>query len=287
MTIIDSIFDGLLGYEKLMLICGFILFVFALLAITLMIVQRRNFKMALTLIVFAIMLMGFPGIQSIKFSQDMAELNLLRSQPAPATDPAQQHDNRELLGNLQQRAANNPQLLAQVSDGYRAIGEVDKAYDLASAVLKDKPSAAVQTTLIPVLTAKLNHVQDAPSGASPPTTPETPSAASVMIDHVPAPLTADVAAATPAAPIPVPEGVGSARPAVVPDSSKQREIAKVAAQLQSVAAPLPAASHVALANAYVKLGEPQKAKTNVELARRLDPHVRLNATLQRTLQPGH
>ena len=36
--------DKLLGYEKLMLVCGFVLFVFALGVITVMIVQWRNFK---------------------------------------------------------------------------------------------------------------------------------------------------------------------------------------------------------------------------------------------------
>lgn len=67
-----NVFDGLLGY---------ILFVFALAAITVMIVQRRDFKMARLLIIFAIVLMGFPGIQAVKFSRDTVELNRIRTQP--------------------------------------------------------------------------------------------------------------------------------------------------------------------------------------------------------------
>ena len=39
-----NIVDGLLGFGKLMLVCGFILFVFTLAAITVMIVQRRDPK---------------------------------------------------------------------------------------------------------------------------------------------------------------------------------------------------------------------------------------------------
>ncbi|WP_426688230.1 hypothetical protein [Rhodanobacter ginsengiterrae] len=64
MSILDSIFDGLPGYEKLMLICGFILFVFALAAITVMIVQRRDLKMVM--------------------------VDSLRAQPTAPTDPQQQ-----------------------------------------------------------------------------------------------------------------------------------------------------------------------------------------------------
>lgn len=263
-----NLFDGLLGYEKLMLICGFTLFVFALLAITLLIVFKRNIIAAMGLIVLAIVLMGFPGIQSVKFSKDVVELDRIRAAPDAPGDPAQRQQAQQTLADLQQRAADNPQLLAQVSDGYRAIGDVDKAYDLANTVLKDKPSAAVQKTLIPVLTAKLNQVQDTPSEV-PPMPPSAPSIS-----------------AGPTQPAPAPPATGSTHTAVAPASGRQREISKLVEQLQSVAAPLPAASRVALANAYVKLGEPQKVKTNIEQARRLDPHVRLNPALQRALQPA-
>ncbi|HVC15715.1 MAG TPA: tetratricopeptide repeat protein [Rhodanobacter sp.] len=298
MSAINSIFDGLLGYEKLMLICGFILFVFALLAITVMIVQRRDFKAAVLLIVIAIVLMGFPGIQAVKFSQGMVELDRIRAQPNAPTDPAQKQQDQQTLSDLQQRAGDNPQLLARVSDGYRAIGDVNKAYDLASSVLHDKPSAAVQQTLIPVLTAKLNQVQGTPpsaptpSGAAPAaaTSGGTVNAAPVAAAPA-APVAGGIAAAAPAAAPAglVTGGFAAAAPAAAPPtppvtSAKRREIADIASQLQTVAAPLPAASHVALANAYVKLGEPQKAKTNVEQARRLDPRLRLSPLLERTLR---
>ncbi|MDE2154829.1 MAG: hypothetical protein KGJ32_02885 [Xanthomonadaceae bacterium] len=273
----DGIFDGLLGYERLMLICGFVLFVFALLAITVMIVQRRDFKAAVLLIVVAIVLMGFPGIQAVKFSHGMVELDRIRAQPN-APDPAQQQQDRQLLGDLQQRAGDNPQLLARVSDGYRAIGEVNKAYDLASSVLRQKPPAEVQQTLIPVLTAKLDQVQQAaaPSGASP---PAAKAAGSGVTAAVPA------TAPPPHAPV----TIAAAAPASGPPpaaSARRREIADIASQLQAVAAPLPAASHVALANAYLKLGDPRKAQTNVAQARKLDPRVRLGPALERALSPA-
>ena len=251
-----NVFDGLYGYEKLMLICGFILFVFALAAITVMIVQRRDFKMAMGLIVFAIVLMGFPGIQAVKFSQDTVELDRIRAQPQAPADPAQKQQAERTLASLEQRAADNPQLQAQVSDGYRAIGEVDKAYDLASSVLREKPSAQVQATLVPVLTAKLNQVQAAVPIAVPPPAASAP------------------AAAPPAAP--------------AANVDRQREIATIASQLQSTAAPLPAASHAALAKAYVVLGQPRQAQASVEAARRIDPNVKINAAVLRAARTdGH
>jgi hypothetical protein len=271
-----NIFDGLYGYEKLMLLCGLILFVFALAAITVMIVQRRDFKMAMALIVLAIVLMGFPGIQAVKFSQDTVELDRIRTQPQAPTDPAQKQQAQQALSNLEQRSAGNPQLQAQVSDGYRAIGEVDKAYRLAQSVLHEKPSAQVQATLVPVLTAKLNQVQaGAPIAAPPP-------AAAASAPPAAAPAGTGSVAATPA-PAPAPSAPAATTPV---DSARQHQIAEIARQLQSTAAPLPAASHAALAKAYVVLGQPQKAQANVDAARRIDPNIRINAAVLRAARTG-
>lgn len=271
-----NVFDGLYGYEKLMLLCGLILFVFALAAITVMIVQRRDFKMAMALIVLAIVLMGFPGIQAVKFSQDTVELDRIRTQPQAPTDPAQKQQAQQALSNLEQRSAGNPQLQAQVSDGYRAIGEVDKAYRLAQSVLHEKPSAQVQATLVPVLTAKLNQVQaGAPIAAPPP-------AAAASAPPAAAPAGTGSVAATP-----VPAPAPSAPTATTPvDSARQHQIAEIAKQLQSTGAVLPAASHAALAKAYVVLGQPQKAQANVDAARRIDPNIRINAAVLRAARTG-
>lgn len=282
-----SIFDGLYGYEKLMLICGFILFVFALAAITVMIVQRRDFKMATVLIIFAIVLMGFPGIQAIKFSQDTVELDRLRAQPTAPTDPVQQQHSAQTLSAIEKRATGNPQLQAQVADGYRAIGEVDKGYQLAQSLLQKKQSAQVQATLVPVLTAKLNQVQaDAPIAPSVP----APAESSSTSGAAPAPPTA-TAAGTPASTGTVaaaaladePAPTRGLRPA---DSRKQREIAAIAKQLQGTGAPLPAASHAALAKAYVVLGQPQRAQTNVDAALRLNPNIKINAAVLHAARMG-
>lgn len=283
MTVFNSVFDGLYGYEKLMLICGFILFVFALAAITVMIVQRRDFKMAMGLIVFAIVLMGFPGIQAVKFSQDTVELDRIRTQPRAPTDPAQKQQAQQVLADLERRAADNPQLQAQVSDGYRAIGEVDKAYDLAKSVLREKPSAQVQATLVPVLTAKLNQVQANAPIAAPPPAASVPSAATSTAVATMAPAgSASVAAAPPAAPAPAPAALAP----TPTDSARRHQIAEIATQLQSTDVALPAASHAALAKAYVVLGQPQKAQANVEAARRIDPNIRINPNVLRAARTG-
>ena len=286
MTILDSIFDGLLGYEKMMLICGFVLFVFALLAITVMIVQRRDFKMAMALIILAIVLMGFPGIQAVKFSQDTVELDRIRAQPTAPTDPAQQQQSAKTLNSIEERAADNPQLQAKVADAYRAIGEVDKGYQLAQSVLQQQPSAQVQATLVPVLTAKLNQVQAAAPIAAPPPSPLPQSPASAASSATAGAATIGPPMAT-GAPASAATAVGStATEAVAVDTARQREIAAIARQLQGTGVSLPAASHAALAKACVVLGQPRKAQANVDAAFKLNPNIKINAAVLHAARMG-
>lgn len=162
-----GIFDGLRGYEKLMLVCGFVLFLFALAVIGLMIAQRRDFAMVLPLIVLAIVLMGFPGIQAVKFSKGVVEIDRIRTQPPAATpDPQQVQQHARTLASVAARAAGDSTLLAKVADGYRAIGDLDKAYGLARSVLAHQPPLAVHALLVPVLAAKLEQATAALIGAT-------------------------------------------------------------------------------------------------------------------------
>lgn len=269
-----NIFDGLYGYEKLMLVCGFTLFVFALVAITVLIVKNRDFKAAMGLFVFAILLMGFPGIQAVKISHDMVELDNIRQQPQAPTSPAQQQQAQDLLANLEERAAStsNPQLQAKVADGYRAIGNVDKAYQLAQPLLRQPLPAQVRDTLVPVLTAKLDQILASKPVATAPASGDAiignGSNAAISSAHKAERGTVGGAEAAPPPPAAVPTTL-----------DRQRELATVASQLQSTGVPLPAASHVALAKAYSTLGRPQQAQSNVEAARRLDPTIRINPTV--------
>jgi hypothetical protein len=163
----DTLFDGLFGYERVMLLCGVVLFVFTLVLIGILVAQRRKFLPAIALLVVAIVLIGFPGIQTVKFSQDMVELDRIRAQAVATTDPAQHQQAVQTLDSLEQRAAGNPQLEAKVADGYRAVGDVDKAYEIAQSVLSGDPSSATRQTLVPVLTAKLRQSTPAQPGAAP------------------------------------------------------------------------------------------------------------------------
>jgi Tfp pilus assembly protein PilF len=67
---------------------------------------------------------------------------------------------------------------------------------------------------------------------------------------------------------------------------KQHEIVDISSQVQDTGATLPAASHAALAKAYVMPGQPQKAQANVDAALKLNPNIRINAAVLHAARMG-
>ena len=263
MNIIGSIFERLIGYEKLMPISGLILFVFTLVAVAVLLAHRRDFKMAMVLIVFSIVLMAFPSTQATRFNDDMGEIDNIRAQPTAPTDPSQKVAAQVALENLAQRAGGNPQLLAKISDRYRAIGEVHKAYQLALSLLDNDPLAPVRSTLVPVLTAELNEVEAAAS---------IPIPAAIPCSLSPATCSPDA----------------TATPAATPTATAvtQKQIATIAIKLQNTGAAPLAASHAALAKVYV-VGQPKQAQANVDAALRLDAGIKINASFLHAAMAGN
>lgn len=162
------VFEGLLGHERMMLVCGAIAFVFALAIIGVMVAQRRNFLPATVVLVFAVVLMGFPGIKAVQFSKDMVSLETLRAQPPEvALQPEAREEYARTLAQIERRAGDDPVLRAKVADGFRVIGETERAFALADDVLQAQPSAEARDVLVPVLTERLEEAVP----ADPTTTP--------------------------------------------------------------------------------------------------------------------
>jgi hypothetical protein len=244
---IASLFEGLYGYEALMLVCGFALFIVGVVAIVVLLTQKRDIKTGIYVVGAAVVLMGFPGIQAVKVGNGMVELDRIIQQPAVAQSADEKAQAQALLDNLRSRTADDPAVQAKVAAGYSAIGDTDTAYNIANRLLKTKASPAVQQVLAPVLVARLNQLQRA----------------------------------SPAAPANN-ESVAAAPPA---GNANLQATEQAAAQLQSMSAALPASSHIALARAFVRLGQKDHAKASVDAARKVDPAVDLSPVLRANTQP--
>lgn len=244
---IASIFTGLYGYESLMLVCGLLLFLVGVVAIVVLLAQKRDVKAGLYVVGAAVVLMGFPGIQAVKVGNGIVELDRIIQQPAAAQSADEKAQAQVVLDNLRSRTTDDPTVQAKVAAGYNVIGDTDTAYTIADGLLGKTASPAVQQTLEPVLVARLDQLQ---------------------------------AGAPPAGP--VNKGIAPAPPAA---RANLQATEKVAAQLQSMSARLPASSHIVLARAYARLGQPERAQASVNAALKLDPRVPVSPALRDATQP--
>ncbi|GAB3378505.1 hypothetical protein [Lysobacter fragariae] len=167
MEMLNAMFDGLFAYELMMLICGAVLLGFATILISAMVLQKRSCLPATALMAIAVSLMLIPGINALRFGHELSILDALRSQPFVALDAMQKQQFTAAIAAVEKRSGNNLRLRAQVADGYRLVGSVEKGYVIAQSVLRERPSREVQAMLVPVLTAQLENVTPRDSQATP------------------------------------------------------------------------------------------------------------------------
>src|SRR5215510_13369899 len=69
-----TLFDGLYGYEIVMLVLGSVLFIALLTALVMLIARGRSFGKLLPFFALPIVMIGFPGLKSIEVSKDGLKL---------------------------------------------------------------------------------------------------------------------------------------------------------------------------------------------------------------------
>lgn len=123
-----KLFDGLLGFEIILLVLGILFFV-TLLGILLIHVRRQtDTKSVLPFFVLAVAMIAFPGIQSIKFSNDGAEIQKeteeLKQDP---TDPARKEELRRSVAELEARPSRSAETSLILARARFALGDTLEA----------------------------------------------------------------------------------------------------------------------------------------------------------------
>jgi hypothetical protein len=150
-SVFKSLFEGLRGYEILMVVLGTLFFIVLLVRLMR---TRDNYGGLIAFFLLAIVMIGYPSIQKIKYDNGVVEIDKIGSGEVPApTDAAGRASVAETLAFVEQRAP-TPITQARVAAVYQRIGDETKAYDIAQKVAPGA-SAEVATTLAPIFTAKL------------------------------------------------------------------------------------------------------------------------------------
>lgn len=123
-----NIFEGLKSYEIVLLIMGVLLFLTLLFVLIYLISQKRPYKGLLLFFVFPIIMVGFPGIQKIKFDKGVIEIETLTAKVEQ--DPTNVEVKNQLevqLKAIGNRSVSKPSTLKIMEKAYMAVGDTPKA----------------------------------------------------------------------------------------------------------------------------------------------------------------
>lgn len=162
-----NFFDGLYGYEVIMLGMGVILFIVAVWLLIRTALKGGSIVGPLAILPFVVIFAGYPSIQSIKFGDGVTEVQKISRVGLAADATAEQKAAAEKqIADVEQRAT-TPQLQVAVANAWRRLGNLDKAYQVAQKVNAEKPSEQITKALVPIYTEKLDQtVAAAPTSQS-------------------------------------------------------------------------------------------------------------------------
>ncbi len=129
-----SLFEGLFIYEIVFLVLGVLFFLVLLFILVYFVVKNRRIKWLVPLFLISFTMIGFPGIQKIKFENGMLEIE--RSTQKVEQNPGDSAAKKELankLSKIENRPVLNPLTIKKLEKAFTVIGDTRKA-----TILKDK-----------------------------------------------------------------------------------------------------------------------------------------------------
>ena len=140
----DTIFEGMRGFEMILMGMGVLLFIVLLFGLAVYLVKGRPLKYLLPSFLLPIVMIGFPGIQKVKFMN--AQIELRETVAALQENP----DDTEALAKLEEQVAVleqtenlQPETLVDLAEAHIAQGDTAIAQEYVTTALKQAPDVVV------------------------------------------------------------------------------------------------------------------------------------------------
>lgn len=139
------VFDGLYSYEKVMLMCGVILFLILAFGLVVFLIKGKSTAPLLPFLLVSVVMIGFPAVQKINFDKASAELE--RQQLAVEQRPNDAMAREALAKTVEKvaiRPSEDPRVLLRLATANEALGRREQAavqLDRALQIRPDLPEA--------------------------------------------------------------------------------------------------------------------------------------------------
>jgi hypothetical protein len=143
-----NLFEGLFLYEIVLLFLGVLLFLVLVFVLVYYVLKKRAIKGLLFFFSIPIIMIGFPGIQKVKFDNGVVEIEKgtekMEQNPSDTTGRSALRTN---IAELEKRPVSSPGILVNVARAHAAAGDTLKALTYVDSALKANPGFQEALTL--------------------------------------------------------------------------------------------------------------------------------------------
>jgi tetratricopeptide (TPR) repeat protein len=135
------VFDGLYSYEKVLIVCGVVLFVVLVGLLIFLVIKKREYKWLLPALVFPIVMIGFPAIQKFQFDAEAASLETKESAVREKPNDVQARAALETTAaNVAKRSSEDPQIQIRLARAFDALDKPEQAMTHVNQALRIQPN---------------------------------------------------------------------------------------------------------------------------------------------------
>lgn len=121
-----KVFEGLFGYEIVMLVLGSILFLLLAFLLAWLIMKKRSYKQTLIFFIISIVMISFPGIQKITYEKGKLELEKITMEINSENKNEVKSLERKINA-IESRISSYPEGLVALAKANLALGDTNKA----------------------------------------------------------------------------------------------------------------------------------------------------------------
>ena len=135
-----DLFDGLLGYEIVMLILGVVFFLALLVVFIIRSVRNQSIKVLFAFFILPIIMIGYPSIEKISIGKDLVDIekSIDRLEKNPNDEKAKTELSKKLK-EIGYREFTSPQNAVGIAKAHKALGNETKAKSILNKVVKQHP----------------------------------------------------------------------------------------------------------------------------------------------------
>jgi hypothetical protein len=135
-----EILEGLLNYEKVLLLLGILLFLVLMVVLIILVVQKRQIKSLLAFFLVPILMIGYPSVKKIQYGNFLVEFNRQTTKAEQVSSDARElQELSETVEEIKRRSPTKTSTLMTIARAEAVLGDTAEALKFVNMALDRVP----------------------------------------------------------------------------------------------------------------------------------------------------